>query len=297
MTTAQEASLYTLKVSGAANLAHSGFLTSEIMGMNFSTALLSYCAIAYTWSWSFWLLSTLARQRSGFIPPLLGAIGTFGPLIAAAIVTSWRSRLTGVRSLFLCGLQWQLGWRWYLVMLGLPALVLWLALAVHQAMGATVPDYLVVNHWLLVPVSFILVLVLGGPLGEEFGWRGFLVPLFQSRFNPLWSSVCIGLIWACWHLPLFFIPDQLQHQLPFPLFLLNDIALSIFFTWVFNSTGGSVFSAIILHTSVNYWSGVIPILPQSSGSLRPFAIATLLLWIFAVLVVWRVGPHLTGWHK
>lgn len=86
-----------------------------------------------------------------------------------------------------------------------------------------------------------------------------------------------------WHLPLFFIPGTVQQQFPIALFFLNTIALSILFTWLFNQTGGSVVIAIVLHTAVNSWSWVIPILPNVADSLRPYSIATVLLWSMAVV--------------
>lgn len=249
-----------------------------------------YCAIACGWAWSFWLSSTGTRAQP-LVAGLLGAIGTFGPSVAAVVLAGWQSGRQGIRALLIQGWRWRLG-RWYWVVLGLSPLILLLALTLYHAMGGAVShpfrvNHFRVNHWMLVPVSFGLNLVLGGPLGEESGWRGFLLPLLQMRFNAVWASVIVGIVWAFWHLPLFLIPGQLQQQLPFGLFLLNTAALSILFTWIFNQTGGSVWSAILLHTSVNYWSGVMPILPQMAGSVQPFAIAVLLIWILAILLVWQ----------
>ncbi len=105
----------------------------------------------------------------------------------------------------------------------------------------------------------------------------------------------LEIIWACWHLPLFFISGTGQHQLPFGLFLLNTVALSILFTWVYNNTSGSILMSILLHTAVNGWASVIPIYPSAANSLRPYAIATALLIIIAALIVLVFGARtLTG---
>jgi uncharacterized protein len=255
-------------------------------------SLLLYCAIAYAWSWLCWGLSTLLREQANLIPVLIGAIGTFGPFVAATLVTGWQSGQSGILALLAQGLRWRLGWRGYGVVLGLPPLILLLALVLYRATGGVVPTFFVVNHWVLVPLSFAINLALGGALGEEFGWRGFLLPLLQSRLSVLLASVVIGVIWTFWHLPLFLIPGQLQQHLPFGLYFLNTIALSILFTWMYNSTGSSVFSAILLHTSVDYWSGVIPVLPQAIGNPRPFAIAVLLIWIVALSLIRQIGARI-----
>ncbi|MBF2028308.1 MAG: CPBP family intramembrane metalloprotease [Oscillatoriales cyanobacterium C42_A2020_001] len=243
-------------------------------------------------------MSTLLREQANLFPVLIGAIGTFGPFVAATLITGWRSGSSGVQALLAKGLRWRLGWRGHGVVLGLPPVILLLALVLHRAIGGTVPAFFVVNHWVLLPLSFAINLALGGALGEEFGWRGFLLPLLQSRLSALLASMVIGVIWAFWYLPLFLIPGQLQQHLPFGLYVLNTIALSILFTWTYNSTGGSVFSAILLHTSVDYWSGVIPVLPHAAGSVQPFAIAVLLIWVVALSLVGQVDARSVtkGYH-
>ncbi|MCU0551365.1 MAG: CPBP family intramembrane metalloprotease [Leptolyngbya sp. Prado105] len=254
-----------------------------------SSSLVIYGVITFVWSWFFWLISTLLRSQDSLIPGLIGAIATFGPTVGAIVVTGKQSGRAGIRTLLRRGFQWRSSWQWCLILffVAIPLLLL-SALAIHLALGgATPPRFPPFDHAWLVALNFILVLILGGPLGEEFGWRGFLLPTLQARMTPLIASIWIGVVWAGWHLPLFFIPGQLQQQFPFPLFLINTVGLSILFTWVYNNTQGSVLSAIVLHTAVNGWSGVIPILPEAAGSLRPYAIATLLVWIIAILIPWR----------
>ncbi|GAP96635.1 CPBP family intramembrane glutamic endopeptidase [Leptolyngbya sp. NIES-2104] len=257
-------------------------------GLRLGLIVFSYCMIAYGWSWSFWFLSTLDHAQESFLYLVLRAIGIFGPTVAAIVVTTWRSQLVEVRSLLVQGLRWRFSWQWYGVVFGLPLLIFSLALLVHIAMGATASRFLWIDKRLLEPLSFILMLLIDVllALGEEFGWRGFLLPALQSRYNALWASVCLGIIWAFWHLPLFFIPDEIQQQLPFPLYVFHVVALATIFTWVYNGTQGSVISVTILHTSVDFW-GVLTVLPQNTGSLRPFVIANLFLGCIAMLIVWQ----------
>lgn len=54
-----------------------------------------------------------------------------------------------------------------------------------------------------------------------------------------------GVIWGVWHLPSFFVGGMVQTGLSLPLFLLNAIFLSIFVTWIFLHTGGSVFISML----------------------------------------------------
>ncbi len=253
-----------------------------------SAALWIYFVVSFVWSWLFWQLAVLTH-------PALSIVAGFGPTIAAFGVTGWQSGQVGIRALLKRGIRWRVNWRWFVVVWTLPALIYLVALGLHGILGGALPNSQATGRWGLAIGNFFLVMLTGGPLGEEFGWRGYALPAFQRKFSAFWSSVILGIIWVCWHLPLFFISGAVQHQLPFGLFLLNTIALSILFTWVYNNTSGSILMSILLHTAVNGWAWVIPILPSDANSLRPYAIATALLIIIAALIVLVFGARtLTG---
>lgn len=97
----------------------------------------------------------------------------------------------------------------------------------------------------------ILQLALGGPLAEEIGWRGFLLPRLQRKLSPFQASLAIGIVWACWHLPLYFIADTSQYGNSFYVFLMATIGYAIAITWVFNRTNGSLLISILFHTAIN----------------------------------------------
>ena len=69
------------------------------------------------------------------------------------------------------------------------------------------------GHVLLAAANFILVFLVGGPLGEEFGWRGTPCPSCSADgvgISPAWSWGRVGL----WHLPLFYSVGTAQSHLP-----------------------------------------------------------------------------------
>jgi membrane protease YdiL (CAAX protease family) len=106
---------------------------------------------------------------------------------------------------------------------------------------------------------YIVILLLGGPLGEEPGWRGFALPRLQQRSGPLMASVIVGLVQGVWHLPLYlFIPGYneagagvIASSVSFVEFVLATIPDAIVFTWMANNTRGSLLLTIMLHASVN----------------------------------------------
>ena len=129
---------------------------------------------------------------------------------------------------------------------------------------------------------FALVLLIGGPLGEEFGWCGYALPSLQAGHDWRVASLGLGLVWGVWHLPLFFIAGTSQAHVPLGLFLLSVVAMSVSFAWLVNRCAGSVVVALLLHTAINFWPSIIPVLPTSEGH-RPCA------FLVAMLVVLALG--------
>jgi membrane protease YdiL (CAAX protease family) len=93
----------------------------------------------------------------------------------------------------------------------------------------------------VLPILVIATLygVIFVTIGEEVGWRGHALPALQARYGALVSSVILGVMWALWHLPVFFNPDTHYSDHPFIIQLAFQIPVAILFTWVFNSTGGA----------------------------------------------------------
>ncbi len=105
---------------------------------------------------------------------------------------------------------------------------------------------------LTYPVAFVSIFILGGPLGEEPGCRGFALPHLQLLHGPLVGSVILGILLALWHLPLFWSGVWTPPTLPnIVMFILTITALTIIMTWVFNNAKGSLLITMLMHASFN----------------------------------------------
>jgi len=122
-------------------------------------------------------------------------------------------------------------------------------------------------------------------LGEEIGWRGYLLPKLLKTKHWITSSLIIGLIWALWHLPLFYIQGRTQVSIPLLWYFIDLMASTIFFTWIFINTRGSVLIATLFHTSINTSTVLLPILPIAAGNSGPFVLGVCLKLIIAILVI------------
>jgi uncharacterized protein len=173
------------------------------------------------------------------------------PTISATLLTFARGGWTGLGSLYGRLVRWRFGLKWYaLVLLGIPA-VGWIAARVTGASPLKEANTTTEFLWLLF---YILVT---GPLCEELGWRGFALPCLLKRFSPFTASLILGVIWGVWHLPSFFVGGMEQNGMSIPIFLVNALLLSLFVTWIFQHTGGSVLSAVFIHFSVNFCATII----------------------------------------
>ena len=185
---------------------------------------------------------------------LLYMIGGFVPSLLGIFLTWKKEGLPGLHSIGRRIIQLNLGWRWYasafvIVILGTAG-----QLTINRLLGNTFNGSLFLTQ---LP-SFLPLLIIG-PLSEEIGWRGYALERLQTRWNALTSSLIVGLVWALWHLPLFMMVGTSQHELgiPFFSFLLKMTASSILYTWLYNNTKQSLWSAILLHWLFTYAAQVV----------------------------------------
>ncbi|NLZ85246.1 MAG: CPBP family intramembrane metalloprotease [Acholeplasmataceae bacterium] len=125
-----------------------------------------------------------------------------------------------------------------------------------------------------IPLAFVYILIMMGPLGEEMGWRGFALKRMLASQTPLEASFWLGMIWSFWHLPLFFINGTTQNALlSFGIvpavagYFLYTMMISLLITLLFVISKGSVFGSIMLHAAGNLSLGVVPIILSPQGAI------------------------------
>ena len=249
--------------------------------------------VAFGWSWLFWvpvaLIANGLSVPAGIENFLNGPFNpaAWGPLIAAFLTTSLEDGKEGVKKLAKRGLAFRFGIAWYLVIFLLFPLLIGGALLLAVLSGEPAPELPVLANPITIPFAFVYIFFLGGPLQEEFGWRGYALEHFQEKWNALVSGIAVGLIWGAWHLPLFFMPRQeFYYQRPIWGLMLSTTLVAILFTWVYNNTRGSVFAVLLFHTMFNLSHYVFPTLGSDLASLYLFGL--LFITVGVILVFW--GP-------
>jgi membrane protease YdiL (CAAX protease family) len=245
--------------------------------------LVFYFIIAYAGSWLVVLPYLRFGGGAGLLPfswpvpfAVSAAIAPFaGPFLAAFILTGATEGRAGISRLIRRIVLWRVGLQWYLfALVGIPAITL---------LGAVVlPGVLVsfqtpaLSLLLTYPISFVASLLIGGPLGEEPGWRGFALPRLQRLQGPLVGSLLLGILWAFWHLPYFWMPEwgtPKSNILDIVWFALAAIALTVIYTWVFNNTKGSLLIVILAHASNDaFFINQLFVAPVVTNTLLPLVI-------------------------
>ena len=251
--------------------------------------LVAFFVLAFAGAWIPFLPLLLARNGLGLLPFSLPVvpfqtIGAFtGPTLAAFIVTAATSGSAGLRQLLRRIVRWRVGVGWYLLaLLGYP--LIYVGTGIITLGVASQPTLLA--QWSLLFTVYLPYLVadLISTMGEEMGWVGYALPNLQQRIAPLLSAVTLGVLWALWHLPAFFVTGLLG---PFSIgyfvfFIVFAAATRITWTWIFNKTKGSVIIIALLHAALN---GTTVALSHRLLMIPP---AATLLFIGLIVVVFPV---------
>ncbi len=232
-----------------------------------NSPLLSYIILAFAITWiGSSVYDFLTPQDQPEIPSVLDFILSFiwyyGPCIGAIIVIKVKNGSEGLRNLFKQMVQWRVKWYWYLFILLYPILLHVLIAGIDNLVN---DNPIVIFQAEGVPAGNILLTLLGlfilqifqRGIGEETGWRGFLLPELETKYSMVKSSVILGLIWGLWH----FHPANFKSLVSVTgIFVFINIFLTAFlFTWLSKKTKNSLFTAILFHVMLNIVEFVFPI--------------------------------------
>jgi uncharacterized protein len=244
-----------------------------------------YFILVYGVSWALWFAANAVTAP--FVRTVLIYTGVFTPGIVALVLTRLNHGSVGVQRLLARLIKFDVGARWFVFALFfMAAIKLLVALIVRVVTGAwptfgTEP----------LPLMFVAAIgsaLLGGQIGEELGWRGYALPRLARPLGLGPASIVLGVIWAAWHLPLFYILGGDTVGQSFPFYLAQVVALSIVIAWVYMKTNGSLSVTMLLHAAVNNTKDIVPsAVPGASDpwSLQPSFVGWLtlaLLWLCAI---------------
>lgn len=279
-------------------------------------SLVLYLFVSYAFTWLLWVPPLLDALPRGWAMPspdqyahfaaegfagtwhlLLAAtfsVAVYGPLLGALIATGYERGSQGVRDLLAWTFNPRVAPRWYLVALIMAVALSYVPTLLAWITGNLGTPLLDAGTRLALFVPLLLLQLLTSGLGEEPGWRGYLLPRLQDRLSPVRTVWLLGLAWAVWHYPLtaIYALSAVPADAPAPAGVITiivallsqtigSIGLTYLYVWLFNRTR-SLFLMIVFHALTN----VLPFLV--SPALGPWALVVgVFPWIL-VLVLWLV---------
>ena len=218
--------------------------------------LLFFFLLTFAISWLLWL-SPFLNNNGTPIPGFLLAIGNLailGPGIAAFIMRAATKGKTGVKALLKSAWHWKYKKLWLLAVVFIPIAVV--ALTAVLKFSIENEPFSFSDVGMPAPLFVIFLLFAGGPI-EEFGWRGYALPLLLKKFPLVAASLILGVVHGIWHLPLHFMAGTVQSHIPVWEFVAVTAVGAIIYSWLFVKTNGSVTAMIIHHWVSNLASAFV----------------------------------------
>lgn len=254
---------------------------------------LRFFIITFAWSWLFWLPLVLAgfniipinKELLTSITILVSILAAFGPAVGA-FVSLRTLKGKGAIGIYLKSFfNLKFGWKvWVIVfsVLGFSTAISWF---IPELFGESRLPMLLPNFYIF-PIYWLIMVFLGGGQ-EEIGWRGYILVFLEKRFGSWMGSIILALVWACWHIPLWFIPGTSQTYTNFIGFIMLTLGYSFFFSWVMKSSGKRPLAGLIAHGTANAFVPVFPTLIMTPGvpQIRYWIWASLTLIIGIVTIV------------
>lgn len=245
-----------------------------------------------------WSVEFLAAAIDGFIPrwgvTTLHYLGGLMPLAVAVGLTHLKHDRPFQRDFWQRIIDFRrISFVWYLVIFLYTPLKSGLAALIDLALGGQGIAPEAVSRFaeqplLIVPTVFFWLLF--GPVPEEPGWRGYALDGLQARQSALVASLVVGVVWSLWHVPLFFIEGTWQAEQVglgtqrFWFYLITIVVEAVLYTWVYNNTSRSTWSAILFHFVGNAFGEMFALSEQAE--VYNFVIG--IVAVIAVVAIW--GP-------
>jgi membrane protease YdiL (CAAX protease family) len=246
--------------------------------------LVAYFILAYAISWAIGIPLALAKQ--GIIQPIFPQwfhyFVAYGPMISALILTWATQGPPGTKELWRRITSWRVGGVWWLVSLS-PVIIGFALVLVLNLLTKNKVTFVQLGEVHFLPslgigALFLWILTFG--FGEEIGWRGYALPRLQKDFNALIATTILTVFWALWHLPQFFYLFNPSIAVGWVIGL---FAGAIVFTWLLNSTEGSILIVAIWHGCFNYISA-----PNAGDGLLAAVISTIVMvWAVVVIILFK----------
>jgi hypothetical protein len=247
--------------------------------------------MTFMWSWIIWtplilvslkIIPVSEKLLSILTIPVI-MIGVYGPLAGALFALSKENGKGSAKRYLRSFLDFRLGWKAYvfpILIFGGSTFIAWFS---PELFGEERLPMLLPSVWTFIPYLLIMILLGGGQ--EEFGWRGYALPILENRFGIWFANMILGIIHAFWHLPLWFITGTSQTYMNFGGFILLIVGYSFILSWIRKISGNRPFSGLYAHGLANAFIPLMPTLIMQRNLPQPrFWIWVSLTFIIGIII-------------
>ncbi len=245
-----------------------------------------FVVLSYGISWLIWIPNVISYNFNvGWnLSNWLHIFGGLGPLVGAIISTSILDKKQGMKKYFQERFLKLPSAKWILIGFLMPILffvLIYLFLGIFTGewtnlseigLNSKVPFTNIFSIWLLWCFFY--------GVGEESGWRGFLMPELTKKYKARISTLYTAFIWAPWHLPVFFYDKDFIAMGLVGAFgwIVGIIFGSFLLGWLAKQSNWNLWPVILWHGTFNLFTTSDRINPLFSG-LMSMMIVIFVLWI------------------
>ncbi len=257
-----------------------------------SMKLIFFFILAFAISWLLWL-SPLLNSAGLAVPEILLFIGQFallGPGLAAIIILACSEGKSGVKELLKSAWSWKFNKLWLIAVVVIPFIIVGISFYIKSAIENK--PFIIGNVGMPLLLFVVFLFFAGGPL-EEFGWRGYALPMLLKKFPLVIASLILGALHGLWHLPLHFIEGTVQSHIPIWEFIAVTAVGAIIYSWLYINTKGSLSAMIIHHWSANLASALFVYWDTSFGRYVFFGVQLIFAAVIVIVYKLKSAKELT----
>lgn len=256
--------------------------------------IIRFVIITFGLSWICWggSIFVLQMEPYAYASSTLVMAGNFMPSIIGLVFIKAQSK-QNVLNLFAIFQSFMVRPTMYLLAIVTMPLVIWIAYLFGSFFQVVEFDSILfpIIYPSIWPVLLLIpfFVIMQGPLGEEYGWRKYMLTNLLQRLSALRASLLVGVVWSLWHVPKFFMEGTIQFELAlahgYILTLLGytfyTLCLSLIITVLYLQSDQKIIIPLLFHAMANFSHGLITMLIQPYGAmliLITTCIASMLFW-------------------
>ena len=251
-----------------------------------------FLVVAFAVTWAIWTPILVEAQTAGLeTMPWTFFLASIGPLCGAVAAAAWEGGWRGVVAWARRTFSVRFGGVWWLAGIGMPLAYLaiaWLTVLLVTGSGPEASAFgLTAKLPGLAWPAVALVWVLTFGLGEEAGWRGWLLPALSPRLPVFWSALIVGGVWIAWHAPAFFFnPTYMAMGAGIVGWMLALLCGSYLLAWMTLGARWSIIPVLLWHAGFDLLTAA----DQSAGIIASTISAIVMVQgVLCAWLLWRRG--------